>query len=157
MKIILAGFRVTPERVAALQRTYPGVEFVVPASRDELVGLVEDADAVYGNLSDEEVRAARKLRWIQTGSAGVEFMWEIPSITRTDVVVTNMRGAHGATIAEHAFAMLLSLTRALREFEQFQNRREWARGLNRGRLVGIKGLTMGVVGFGNIGRAIARR
>src|SRR5438067_1134513 len=108
MKMVLAGFRVTPERVAALQRTYPEVEFVVPARREELVELIEDADAVYGNLSDEEFRAGRKLRWVQAVSAGVEFMWEIPSITRTDVIVTNMRGAHAATIAEHGFAMLLS-------------------------------------------------
>src|SRR5437773_5184722 len=157
MKMILAGPRATPERVAELKRTYPQVEFVVPANREEVAGLIEDADAVYGNLRDEEFQAARKLRWIQAVSAGVEFMWQVPSITRTEVVVTNMRGAHATTIAEHAFAMLLSLTRALREFEQFQERREWGRGVNRGELVAIKGLTMGIVGFGNIGRAIARR
>jgi phosphoglycerate dehydrogenase-like enzyme len=157
MKIVLAGLRVTPERVAELERVYPDVEFVVPAGREELIGLIEDADAVYGNLTDAEFEAARKLRWIQAVSAGVEFMWQIPSITRTEVVVTNMRGAHAATIAEHAFAMLLSLTRALREFDAFQERHEWARGLQSGHLVGIKGMTMGIVGFGNIGRAIARR
>src|SRR5205823_14061520 len=148
---------VMSERVADLQRAYPQVELVVPARREELVGLIEDADAVYGNLRDEEFQAVCKLHWIQAVSAGVEFMWQIPSITRSEVVVTNMRGAHAATIAEHAFAMLLSLTRALREFEAFQERHEWARGQQSGHLVGIKGMTMGIVGFGNIGRAIARR
>ena len=51
--------------------------------------------------------------------------------------------------------MLLSHTRGLRAFEQLQRDHEWGRG----ELVlsAIKGLTMGIVGFGNIGRAIARR
>jgi phosphoglycerate dehydrogenase-like enzyme len=82
-------------------------------------------------------------------------MWEVPGLADSDVVVTNMRGAHAATIAEHAFAMLLTHTRGLRAFEQRQRDHEWGRGQLS--LSGIKGLTMGIVGFGNIGRAIARR
>ena len=82
-------------------------------------------------------------------------MWEVPGLADSDVVVTNMRGAHAATIAEHTFAMLLTHTRGLRAFEQHQRDHEWAR--RSVQLTGIKGLTMGIVGFGNIGRAIARR
>ena len=37
-------------------------------------------------------------------------MWRVPGLADSDVVVTNMRGAHAATIAEHAFAMLLTHT-----------------------------------------------
>jgi phosphoglycerate dehydrogenase-like enzyme len=66
-----------------------------------------------------------------------------------------MRGAHAATIAEHTFAMLLSHTRGLRGFDQHQRDHRWGReGITP---TGIKALTMGIVGFGNIGRAIARR
>jgi D-3-phosphoglycerate dehydrogenase len=82
-------------------------------------------------------------------------MWKVPGLADSPIVVTNMRGAHAATIAEHAFAMLLAHTRGLLMFEQRQREHQWGRGQQR--LTGIKGMTMGIVGFGNIGRAIARR
>jgi phosphoglycerate dehydrogenase-like enzyme len=156
-RILVADQRVTPERLAELQRAYPGVEFVIPPARDRIVTLIADADAMFGSPTNAEFQAARRLRWIQSGGAGVEWLWKIPTIADSDVTVTNMRGAHAATIAEHAFGFLLTLTRCLRQFEAFQAREEWARGQINSRLVGIKGLTMGIIGFGNIGRAIARR
>jgi D-3-phosphoglycerate dehydrogenase len=82
-------------------------------------------------------------------------MWRVPGLQESEVVVTNMRGAHAATIAEHTFAFLLSHTRGLRSFDALQRDHEWGRGELT--LHSIKGLTMGIVGFGNIGRAIARR
>lgn len=156
-KILVADQRVTPERLAALQRAYPGVEFVIPPSRAHLATLIVDADALFGSPTNGEFLAARQLRWIQSGGAGVEWLWQIPTIAESDVIVTNMRGAHAATIAEHAFGFLLTLTRGLRHFAEYQRREEWARGQINSQLVGIKGLTMGIIGFGNIGRAIARR
>ncbi|HYY88525.1 MAG TPA: D-2-hydroxyacid dehydrogenase [Chloroflexota bacterium] len=114
-----------------------------------------DIDAVYGQLTADEFASARQLRWVQSPSAGVEWMWRVPGLADSDIVVTNMRGAHAATIAEHTFALLLMQTRGLRAFEQHQRDHHWGRGEMM--LVGIKGLTMGIVGFGNIGRAIARR
>jgi D-3-phosphoglycerate dehydrogenase len=82
-------------------------------------------------------------------------MWRVPGLQESDVIVTNMRGAHAVTIAEHTFAMLLTHTRALRGFEQRQREHRWGRdGLQ---LMALKGRTMGIVGFGNIGRAIAHR
>lgn len=155
--ILLVDPRSSKDRVAALQAAHPGVEFLVPSSRDEIPARIADADAVFGTLSDAEFRAATKLRWIQSAGAGVEWLWRTPAIAESDVVVTNTRGAHAATIAEHAFGLLLSLTRALRRFDEYQRREEWARGQIAEGIVGLKGMTMGIVGFGNIGRAIARR
>ncbi len=156
-KIVLAAPQVNEARVVELREKFPSVELVVPASRDEVAAAVADADAFFGSMRPEEFAAARKLRWIQSGSAGVEWIARVPALIQSDVDVTNMRGAHAATIAEHAFGLLLSLTRALPEYAAFQAREAWGRGLVRDRMRGIKGLTMGIVGFGNIGRAIAHR
>jgi phosphoglycerate dehydrogenase-like enzyme len=154
MKMLVTSFDRNPERLAELARQH-GVELVVPPRDQPTAPLMGDVDALFGQLKADEFANAKQLRWVQSSSAGVEWMWEVPGIADSDVVVTNMRGAHAATIAEHAFAMLLCHTRGLRAFEQRQIDHEW-RGaeLNLG---GIKGLTMGIVGFGNIGRAIARR
>jgi phosphoglycerate dehydrogenase-like enzyme len=156
-KIVMAAPQVRAERVAELRERFPSVELVAPPSREEVVALIGDADAFFGSIRNEEFQAARRLRWVQASSAGVEFIAQVSGLAESDVVVTNMRGAHAATIAEHAFAMLLSLTRGLRPFAEYQAREEWARGRISDRLFAIKGLTMGIVGFGNIGRAIARR
>jgi phosphoglycerate dehydrogenase-like enzyme len=154
MKMLVTSFDRNPDRLAELARQH-AVEFVVPPRNEPTAPLMGDVDAVFGQLRADEFASAKQLRWVQSSSAGVEWMWEVPGLADTDVVVTNMRGAHAATIAEHAFAMLLTHTRGLRAFEQRQRDHEWDRGeLSLG---GIKGLTMGIVGFGNIGRAIARR
>src|SRR5579859_6552941 len=154
MKMLVTSFDRNPDRLAALAQEY-GVEFVVPPRGEPTAPLMGDVDALFGQLKADEFASARQLRWVQSSSAGVEWMWEVPGLAETDVVVTNMRGAHAATIAEHAFAMLLSHTRGLRAFEEHQRDHVWGRGEMR--LGGIKGLTLGIVGFGNIGRAIARR
>jgi phosphoglycerate dehydrogenase-like enzyme len=143
-----------PVRFAELGRQH-GVEIVVPPTGEPTAPLMADVDAVYGQLTADEFASARQLRWVQSPSAGVEWMWRVPALADSDIVVTNMRGAHAATIAEHTFAMLLSHTRGMRAFAQHQLEHHWGRG-ELG-LTAIKGLTMGIVGFGNIGRAIARR
>ena len=156
VKIVLAG-PPPAERLAQFQQAYPSVQFVSASRREEAVKLVEDADAFFGGITDAEFNAASKLRWVQSPSAGVEWMWKIPTIADSSVTVTNARGAHAATIAEHTFALLLALTRQVRMHYDRQARKEWVRGELSRHLVGIKGLTMGIIGFGNIGRDIGRR
>lgn len=131
------------------------MQFIVPSRGEATAPLIGEADAVFGMLSGEDFPNAKRLRWVQSPSAGVEWMWRVPGLQDSDIVVTNMRGAHAATIAEHTFAFLLTHTRALRGFQEHQREHKWGReGLQ---LSGLKGRTMGIIGFGNIGRAIARR
>jgi phosphoglycerate dehydrogenase-like enzyme len=152
--LVTATFQRDPNRFADIGRQY-GIQFIIPDSGDLTTRLIEDVDAVFGHVSADEFPVAKNLKWVQAQSAGVEWMWRVPGLQESEVVVTNMRGAHAVTIAEHAFAMLLSHTRGLRAFEALQRDHEWGRGELT--LSTIKGLTMGVVGFGNIGRAIAHR
>lgn len=144
-----------PARFAELERQHDDVQIVMPPTGEPTAPLMADVDAVYGQLTPDEFASARQLRWVQSPSAGVEWMWRVPELADSDVVVTNMRGAHAATIAEHTFAMLLTHTRGMRVFGQHQLDHHWGR--SEVSLTAIKGLTMGIVGFGNIGRAIARR
>ena len=152
--LVTTAFQRDPQRLAELEQQH-GMQFIVPEKGTPTASLIADADAVYGQLSADEFVNRKQLRWVQSPSAGVEWLWRVPGIAETDIMVTNMRGAHAATIAEHTFAMLLTHTRGMRAFEQRQRDHEWGR--HELTLSGIKGLTMGIVGFGNIGRAIARR
>jgi phosphoglycerate dehydrogenase-like enzyme len=152
--LVTSPFQRDPDRLAKIEREH-GMQFIVPGEGETTAALVSEADAVYGMLTGDEFQNAKQLRWVQSPSAGVEWMWRVPGLQDSEVIVTNMRGAHAATIAEHTFAFLLLHTRALRGFEQHQRDHKWGRGDLE--VSGLKGHTMGIIGFGNIGRAIARR
>jgi phosphoglycerate dehydrogenase-like enzyme len=156
VKIVL-GSRPNDARLEQFRAAYPQVEFVAAGSDDVIVREIVDADAFFGNPTRQQYLAAQKLRWIQAPSAGIEFVHHVPELIESDVVLTNARGAHAATIAEHTFAMLLTLTRNLRFFDHAKGCHTWLRGEGYRNVFGIDGKTMVVVGFGNIGRAIAKR
>jgi phosphoglycerate dehydrogenase-like enzyme len=127
--------------------------FDEPTARRELA----DADAVYGFPSAEALAGAKKLRWLQSPSAGVERLWALPDLQRSDVVVTNARGAHAPNMAEHVFAMILAFSRGILVAREFQQERRWEASLARDFCYELAGSTMGIVGYGNIGRQVARR
>lgn len=142
--------------VASVREAFPDVNFVVAPEPDEALREVVDADAIFGQPGREVILAGKQLRWIQSPSAGVEWMWNTPELPSLDIVVTNMRGAHAATIAEHFFAMMLHLTRQIPVLLEAQRARRWQRPVEPPP-VGLSGRTLGVLGLGNIGRAIAQR
>ena len=124
---------------------------------DKIMAEIADTDVFYGRPTPELVANAPKLRWIQSQSAGVEFVSDIPALVDSDILLTNTRGAHGPSIAEHVFALLLAFTRKVLPALEWQRNHHW------GRLEGyrtareIKGATMGIIGYGAIGRSVAQR
>jgi phosphoglycerate dehydrogenase-like enzyme len=155
--LVTTPFQRDAERLAALEQQH-GMQFVVPTDGQTSASLIGDVEAVYGPITAEDFQSARALRWVQSSSAGVEWMWKVPGLAESQVQVTNMRGAHAATIADHAFAMLLYHTRGLAKFGALQKDHQWGRfGFAAGEITALKDLTLGIVGFGNIGRAMAHR
>lgn len=152
MKVVMAWSHGTD--VPALRAAHPAID-VVEVARDHLLDEIGDADAVYGWTTTEELRAARRLRWIHSPGAGVEWVHACDGLADSGIAVTNTRGAHAQTIAEHTFAMLLYLTRGLGRLVRAQHERRWAAEYSDN--VGISGMTMGVIGLGRIGSEIARR
>ena len=134
-----------------------GLEIVRARTPAEVLAAVADADVLYGPPSPEVVAAGRKLRWIQASSAGVDFVTRMPELVESETVLTNTRGAHGPSIGEHVFALLLALTRRIPTCVEWQRQRHWGRQEGYRTAREIRGSTMGIVGFGAIGRAVAQR
>jgi phosphoglycerate dehydrogenase-like enzyme len=152
--------QMTPAQLDLVKRTAPNVQVVVGLSREEATrraGEAHGADASY--LSPAFLKAATKLVWLQAHSAGVERYLAVPELATTDrIVLTNLRGAHGPAIADHAFAMLLTLTRDLPFHLEGRATGRWApRGSGVLRPIALQGRTLLVVGLGGIGTEIARR
>ena len=144
------------QSVEELKSEFPSVEFITADSQEASVAAAADIEVAFGFPSREAFLAAKRLRWIQSGSAGVEGMRSIPELIESDVTVTNTRGAHAVTIAEHAFGILIFLARNFYSLLQSQEQKEWQRPLEQPG-VGLSGLTMGIIGLGQIGRAIGKR
>lgn len=128
-----------------------------PEEPDALLGEMPDADIFFGRPSVELLRSAPKLKWIQAPSAGVEFVADIPELANADVLLTNTRGAHGPSIGEHAIALLLAMTRHIPKSVRQQDRREWNRTVIYREAREIGGMTLGLIGFGALGRGVAKR
>jgi phosphoglycerate dehydrogenase-like enzyme len=141
-----------------LLESVPGLEIEFAWTADEIASKAADIDVFYGKPTNELLTAAPKLKWVQTPSAGVDFILSMPEFIASDIILTNTKGAHAPSIAEHTFALLLSLTRAIVPASiDWQRQKFW------GRVPGyripkeIMGSTIGIIGFGQIGRAIAQR
>ncbi len=128
---------------------------VVAASGDEEWRLaLPEADVAFGQVSDEDLPAAKKLRWVQYGAAGVERVLST-AMVNSPVILTNAKGCYAPEIGEHVFGLLFALTRGIALQAMQMGEKRWAR--RGGQLYELRGMTMGIVGFGGIGRETARR
>ncbi len=143
--------------IPELQARHPDLTFTVAKDRAQLPEQLADAEIYVGWLSRDEFLAAKKLRWIQSPSTGVDSFLRIPELRESDVILTNARGVHAAPLAEQAFAMIFGFTRGMKVFLEHQQRHEWAGRDARDGLVELTGSTMGIVGYGTVGRATAER
>lgn len=149
---VLIGSRQSPEIEAMLQEAPPEVEVRFLPKGERLGDHIADVEVLYGHLGEADFAKARALKWVQQPHAGVEgFMY--PAFKASEVILTNCRGLYGRQISEHAFALLLALTRRIPEHVEARRRKHW----EILPCLELAGMTMGVLGLGGIGRAIADR
>jgi phosphoglycerate dehydrogenase-like enzyme len=101
-------------------------------------------------LSAQVLASATRLKWVQALGTGVDNLIDQPAL-REDVIVTNVRGIHGAPVAEAALAGMLALARGLPRALRAQNERQWQR--FPAQLLHDK--TVGIFGVGQIAEALA--
>ncbi len=150
MKIVLCP-PVSEALCEQVRRTAPGAE-VVMAPMDEAPAVVGDADVIFGMYTEEIIRAAENVRWIQTTSAGMDMLMDIPGVREGRFKLSNASGLHALQVAEHAWALTSALFRGLHVYIRNQIECEWKGAPIRD----LYGATAGIVGFGGIGRRYAR-
>lgn len=154
------AWRIPDAEVDRLGRDFPDLEITRAGSREELLAAVAEAEILFSWAPGEEALSrAGRLRWLHAPAAGVG-SFITPSVLRRGILLTNSRGVHAVPIAEHTLGMLVALARQFRPAIADQI----ARGLDRerwwvgsGRPVELCGRTLGLFGYGAIGREIARR
>jgi phosphoglycerate dehydrogenase-like enzyme len=101
-------------------------------------------------MADHVVRDAPKLKWIQALGTGVDNIVDLPSLGK-EVLVTNIRGIHGAPVSEATIAFMLSLARDLPRSVHAQDRGQWERWPS----ALLDGKTVGILGVGLIAEYLA--
>jgi glyoxylate reductase len=129
--------------------------------RDEVLRRVKDKEGLIclltEKVNEDLLRAAPKLRIVANVAVGYDNI-DVEACTRRRVVATNTPGVLDETTADFAWALLMAVARRLSEGEALARSGSW-KGWNLDQLCGadVWGKTLGIVGFGRIGRAVARR
>jgi len=140
-----------------LRAEFPEVEFVYEPNRETLAETLADADIYMGWINREIFMAAKQLKWIQSPSSGANYYVAIPELVSSDVLLTSAVGTHSSCLADSIFGMILAFTRGIRQFILRQQKHEWSLRELRGTLCELTGMTIGLICFGSVGRATAKR
>ena len=96
------------------------------------------------------------LAWIQFHYAGIDRFVEEPIFQRKELIITTLSGAAASQVAEYAVGMMLALGHKLPAMMNNQKKSEWARDrFERFTPVELRGKTVGIIGYGSIGRQVA--
>lgn len=161
-----------PKRLALVRDAADGQ---VVNAKDEAAArtAIDDADAFIGKITPSLLKNATRLRWIQAPTAGLEH-YIFPELVAHSAVLTNMRGIHAEPIADQVMGYVLCFARNLHLYVRRQGEHRWdpaggeetrvTEDTGQGEVTAmdratftLQSATLGVVGLGSIGRAVARR
>jgi D-3-phosphoglycerate dehydrogenase / 2-oxoglutarate reductase len=148
----------TDREAAVLAEVGAGLVLAQSGDEAELVRLVGDADAIltcFARVTPAVVRAGEKLRVIGRYGIGVDNI-AMEEATRRGIPVTNVPAYCLDEVAEHVLALIFSLERGIHLYDRAVRDGDWALAVGQP-IRRIAGRTLGVIGFGKIGRTVAQR
>ena len=138
------------DSLSDLTEKYPNLQLIASVEQ------VDRCDASIFLINEEIIRRGKNLKWVQSGSAGVEGYLGIAALKNSDITVTNAKIIQGPNIADHAMALLLSLTRDLKHFNAQMAKGSWDKAQSLPNIE-LHGKVMLVIGLGGIGVQVAER
>ena len=164
MKVLVAIFsetdvwRIPRRHVERLRERFPHHTFAMAEDQTAMAREAADADVAFSSrLRGDVVKAAPRLRWIHSSAAGVGSLLS-PELIARGIVLTNSRGVHGDVIAEHVVGVTIMAFHKLHVAVRRQAEGVWAQQEISAdppiRL--LRGATVGIVGLGAVGAAVAR-
>ena len=154
---VFVDFPAHPAGLAAVKQV-PGVtvdlwELPEQRSRELPPDRLEAADALFCMFPPSNLAAMTKLRWIQIASVGYAQLFGL-GLPERGIIASNARGCFDVPIAEWNIAMMINLARDLRSMIRNQESAVWDQAAAFQREV--RGMTLGIWGYGGIGRETAR-
>jgi phosphoglycerate dehydrogenase-like enzyme len=124
---------------------------------DVLDEAYANAEVLYTTRHFPDPTQTPHLRWIQLHSAGVEHALRQPIVLAEDIAVTSASGIHATPIAEYCISMMLAFMYKIPKMVELKAKAEWSENqYDIFKPHGLRDLTVGIVGYGSIGREVAR-
>lgn len=141
-----------PRGVADALRERDDISLVEPADTEGVIAALQGGAEVLATYRWDEKFLTPGLRWVACEGAGFD-QFPLAAFERAGVVLTTARGVHGASVPEHAIALLLALTRRVADAARNGQTGRW----EPLPATELEGQTVAVVGLGVIGEGVARR
>jgi D-2-hydroxyacid dehydrogenase (NADP+) len=153
-------WRAQPIMPETIRRRWPEMLVVHLPDYERLPQELPDTDIFVGaSLRPEQFQYARKLKWIHSTAVGVSQLM-YPELRGSGVILTNPSGILSAPMAEHTMGLMIALARNFPDSVRYQDRARWSQievSSQPGPLTELNGQLLLIVGYGSIGREIARR
>ena len=128
----------------------------VASSIGDAMELAQDSEVILGHVPLPLLQRAPKLKWVHSASSGVD-IYGYSEFRDSEIVLTGEKGLVGGHLADHGFALLLTMTRNLKRAIKLGSEGWDRRAELRAEEIELDGLTLGILGFGGTGQAMARR
>ncbi|MBZ5654744.1 MAG: D-2-hydroxyacid dehydrogenase [Acidobacteriia bacterium] len=142
-----------------LQQEFPQVNVVhLPDYKRVEAEIVDTEIAITWSVRPEQIATAKKLRWIHSPAAAVHQLI-FPELVNSDIILTNAREVHGPVVAEHVIALIFALAKKIPGSVRLQEKHVWGQQIlwdELPRVREVAGATLGLIGLGSIGRAVAK-
>ncbi|HYW47351.1 MAG TPA: D-2-hydroxyacid dehydrogenase [Bryobacteraceae bacterium] len=147
----------TEPELAMLERLPPETSLAVGDSAEAFRRAAADAEVIFnwslaGDMLREVFGMCPLVRWVHTRSAGLDNIL-FPELVESPVPLTNGSGVFSAPLGEFAMAAILFFAKDLRRMVRNQMAGRW----EQFDIAEIEGQTLGIIGYGDIGRAVATR
>jgi D-2-hydroxyacid dehydrogenase (NADP+) len=163
LKVVVAlskrekDFRDFREEVFSSKRLKDKVNLVPSLDKSDLRNLISDAEIlICFSVEKKTFLAAKKLKWIHCGSAGVDQML-FPELVKSNVILTTSRGMHGDVVSDHVMAMVLAFSKGLVQSWQCKQGPEWCPFDVMRQRFELKDKVLAIIGLGTIGEELARK
>ena len=138
--------------------TTSGLEFVHIPTDEKLAKMIPELDILttYHIKETSFANATAQLKWIHFGIAGLEHSL-FPDILKSKTIITNASGIHAGPVSEFVMSAILYFAKRFKDCQKFMQTKNWTQWEVAKQMVQLKGKTIGIIGFGSLGKAIAKK
>ncbi|MEC5405486.1 D-glycerate dehydrogenase [Paraburkholderia sp. MPAMCS5] len=156
----IVAWKPLPEDVLAYLRQHVEVVQADPARHDAFVAALRDADGGIGasvKITPAMLEGATRLKALSTISVGFD-QFDVADLTRRSIVLAHTPDVLTESTADTVFSLILASARRVVELAQWVKAGQWRHSIGPAQFgVDVQGKTLGIVGLGRIGGAVARR
>ena len=138
--------------------TTNGLEFIHIPTDEDLKNILSNLDILttYHIKKISFSCATDRLKWIHFGSAGLEdkLFFEL---LQSKIIITNASGIHAGPVSEFVIAAILYFSKRFKDSQEFMQTTIWKQWEVAKQMIQLKSKTVGIIGFGSLGRAIAKK